>query len=458
LRKQDIILLRPAFWLALSFSCGIAVFSAVRQCPFFLCLSFSLAALAAVLLLRGKNAVWFASAAILCFLLGGVWGRAREMKPADDYSRFLRREEEEVYILRGRLCGEPVFRGSKYFFKLKLCSMEIRGRCFSVSGPAALRATFLPPSEGAQEMAVKCRYSWKGLFILDSRRDLCLLPGKGVNFLSGVLAGKVKLKKLLQYKHTPAGAGIISAMVLGERQGIPFLVKRGMLRTGTLHLLVVSGFNTGLVAFFVILLLKAARVPRKIRLCLACLFVAVYCIVTGISPPVFRAAVMTAFILSAYLVRREADLLNLLGCAALVLLVCDPQTLFSVSFQLSFLSVFAIAVFCPLFRVLSGSAKIKNRVLRGTTEALITCLSAWLGTLPLILCYFRLFSWAALPANLLAVPLASLITICGFCQIISVPFLPRLGGYFAFVSDTLVAGLVFLVSFFEHIPGSWVKL
>jgi len=458
LRKRDIILLRPAFWLALSFACGIAVLSAVRQCPFFLCLSCSLAALAAVLLLRGKNAAWFVAAAALYFLLGGVWGRARAMKPADDYSRFLRSGEEETYILRGRLCGEPVCRGSKYFFQLKLSAMETRGRRFSVSGLAALRASFFPPDKGAREMAVKCRYSQKGIFILDSRRDLCPFPGKGFDPASAAGAWNDKLKELLKYKHTPAGAGIISAMVLGERQGIPFLVKRGMLRTGTLHLLVVSGFNTGLVAFFVLLLLKAARVLRKVRLSLACSAVAVYCLATGISPPVFRAAVMTVLILSAYLVSREADLLNLLGCAALVLLICDPQMLFSASFQLSFFSVFSIAVFSPLLRALSGSAGIKHKALRWTSEALITCFSAWLGTLPLIIWYFRLFSWLAVPANLLAVPLASLITICGFCQIVSVPLFPRLGGYFAFVSDTLITGLVYLVAFFEHIPGSWCRI
>lgn len=198
--------------------------------------------------------------------------------------------------------------------------------------------------------------------------------------------------------------------------------------------------------------------PKKARFCIACSAVAVYCLVTGTAPPVFRAAVMTVLLLSAYLLRREADLLNLLGCAAMILLLCDPGMLFSVSFQLSFLSVLSIAVFCPFLRGVSGRGRVKNRILRWSKEAAITCFAAWTGTLPFILLYFRLFSWVAVPANLLAVPLTSLITICGFCQIVSVPLLPRLGGYFAFVSDTLATLMVSLLVLFERIPGAWVRI
>jgi len=72
--------------------------------------------------------------------------------------------------------------------------------------------------------------------------------------------------------------------------------------------------------------------------------------------------------------------------------------------------------------------------------------------------YFRVVSGVAVPANLLGVPLTSLITICGLCQIISVLFLPRLAGYFAFISDTLITILVSLLVFLERFPGAWLKI
>jgi ComEC/Rec2-related protein len=410
------------------------------------------AGIAVILLMRDRNAAWFAAVITLCFFLGGARGRAGEMRPADDY-RGLLRTGREIYLLRGRFRGEAVRRGRGYLLDMKLSAFCAGGGWQSASGTAVVLAHFYPGHSSGREAVLKCRYSRFKHFSLDSGRDL--------RFLSGEKNGRSlrdRIGGLLNYKHTPAGKGIISAMVLGDKRGIPPLVKRTMLRTGTLHLLVVSGFNTGLVAFFALFLLKAARVPRKVRILRACCAVAAYCPATGSAPPVFRAAVMTILLLSAYLMRREAVLLNLLGCAAAVLLFCDPQMLFSVSFQLSFLSVFAIAVLCPLFRALFGNAAAGGRLLRWSREAGITGFSAWIGTLPFILFYFRLFSWVAVPANLLAAPLTSLITICGFCQIISVPFLPRLAGYFAFISDTLITVLVSLLVFLERFPGAWLKI
>ncbi len=431
----------------MAFACGIAA-----AVPFITCCVCGLAALAVTLLLRGRNAAWFAALLVLCFFLGGTRGRAGEMRPADDY-RGLLRPGREIYLLRGRFRGEAVRRGRGYLLELEVSAFCADGGWRSASGTAAVRSAFFPGHSSGREAVLKCRYSRHTLFSLDSGRDLC--------FISGENTGRTlrdRLGRLLGYKHTPAGKGVTSAMVLGDKRGIPPLVKRTMLRTGTLHMLVVSGFNTGLVAFFALFLLKTVRVPKKVRLCLACCAVVVYCRATGTAPPVFRAAVMTTLLLSAYLLRREADLLNLLGCAAAVLLFCDPQMLFSVSFQLSFLSVFSIAVLCPLFRSFSGNRADGSRLLRWSKEAVITGFSAWIGTLPFVLLYFRLFSWVAVPANLLAVPLTSLITICGFCQILSVPFLPRLGGYFAFVSDTLVTALYCLLVFFERLPGAWLKI
>jgi competence protein ComEC len=146
-------------------------------------------------------------------------------------------------------------------------------------------------------------------------------------------------------------AGLFQAMVLGERG----LVGRGQRlefqRSGTFHLLVVSGMNVAIFAVFLLWLMQRLRLPREYGIASAIVLTCGYAWMTELGAPILRSVLMIAAYQIAALLNRNRAPLNTVALAALALLVFDPQELFDPSFQLTFLAVLTIAgLGVPLFR------------------------------------------------------------------------------------------------------------
>ena len=266
---------------------------------------------------------------------------------------------------------------------------------------------------------------------------------------------KNKIKKKIYYYLSPVSASILSAMVLGERRDIPPLIYKAMVKTGTVHILVVSGFNVGIVTFIVVLLLKVLRIPRRPRVLLSVVFIVTYCFITGASNPVIRATVMAIIFLLAHLVKREADIYNCCALAVLFILIGNPRQLFDVGFQLSFASVISIVYFYPKIKAHLKITFLKWRFLRLVIEGGIVAFSAWLGTLGLVAYYFRFFSPITVLANMFIAPLAALITLCGFSLVVTEMILPWLAIYIAESAEFMVMLLLFINSVLIRFPYAY---
>lgn len=255
----------------------------------------------------------------------------------------------------------------------------------------------------------------------------------------------------------PVPAGIVDAMLLGEERNIPPLVYDVMIKTGTVHILVVSGFNVGILTFTAMLLLKVMRIPRTVRICSALPLVILYCFMTGASPPVVRATVMAVVFLAACLLVREADIYNALAAAALFILLINPTQLFGISFQLSFASVIALAWLYPKISAAVSLKQLKIRVFRFIADSFLVSVSAWLGTMGLIGCYFRMVSPVTVFANIVIVPLASFITLCGVCMVALHYVFPPLAFTVAATCEWAIGLLMGINSVLVRIPGAYFK-
>jgi len=253
-------------------------------------------------------------------------------------------------------------------------------------------------------------------------------------------------------------AGILSAMVLGQRRSIPWLVNNYMVKSGTVHILVVSGFNVGIVAFIINLLLKILRIRRKARIILTVICLLVYCLITGASNPVIRATVMGVVFLLAHLLKREADIYNCLACAALFIVGANPRQIFDVGFQLSFASVLAITYLYPKLKSFFHLDNCKVRVLRFICEGCLVSLCAWFGTMGIIAYNFRIIAPITVLANILIVPLATLITLCGFSLVLCGSFCPFLGEIFSTTTAMLITLLLNINAAVIRIPGAYFYL
>jgi competence protein ComEC len=138
-------------------------------------------------------------------------------------------------------------------------------------------------------------------------------------------------------------ASLMDAMVLGEESFLRNATRTEYQRSGTYHVLVVSGMNLSILAFAIFWTLRQFRVDPAVAAIATVVVSFAYAFVVGIGPPVWRAALMLATYLGARLLYRERNMMNAIGAAALGVLVADPHALFGASFQLTFLAVFIIA-------------------------------------------------------------------------------------------------------------------
>jgi len=138
-------------------------------------------------------------------------------------------------------------------------------------------------------------------------------------------------------------ASLMDAMVLGEESFLRNATRTEYQRSGTYHVLVVSGMNLSILAFAIFWLLRQVRVDPAVAAVTTVAVSFAYAFVVGVGPPVWRAVLMLATYLGARLLYRGRNMMNAIGAAALGVLIVDPQALFGASFQLTFLAVFIIA-------------------------------------------------------------------------------------------------------------------
>jgi competence protein ComEC len=138
-------------------------------------------------------------------------------------------------------------------------------------------------------------------------------------------------------------ASLMDAMVLGEESFLRNSTRTEYQRSGTYHVLVVSGMNLSILAVAIFWTLRQFRIDPSVAAIATVVVSFSYAFVVGVGPPVWRAALMLATYLGARLLYRERNMMNAIGAAALGVLIVDPSALFGASFQLTFLAVYIIA-------------------------------------------------------------------------------------------------------------------
>ena len=138
-------------------------------------------------------------------------------------------------------------------------------------------------------------------------------------------------------------AAMLSAMITGDRSYLGSTLRTPFERTGSFHLLVVSGLHLGIFAAVVFAIGRRLRVGRVPLTAITLALSFAYALLTGFGQPVQRAFAMVALYLVGRLLYRDRSRLNSLGFAALCLLVLDPHALFDAGLQMTLLSVVAVA-------------------------------------------------------------------------------------------------------------------
>ena len=279
---------------------------------------------------------------------------------------------------------------------------------------------------------------------------------RGHPFLMTLYEWRGKASAIIGKQLNLSEASLIQAMILGERLRIPEFLKDVFAKTGTTHILAISGLNVGIVVAVLFLLLRMIPGPRVMTYSLTMIFIVLYVVLTGASPSVVRAGIMSVVFLTSFVIEHESDSINSLAFAAFLLLVIDPQNIFDIGFQLSFVSVLAILLFYPLFMSFLKSflKKYPQKVMKFFIESFVVSLSATLGVVGLITYYFEIVTPISLLANLFVVPLSTLSTILGIGMLLSGGLIP----FFAICIEFVLNLMVFVMALCEKVPFAYFYL
>ncbi len=462
------------FILALIFSCGI-IFAQAPELSFIAGYTLALLSLSLCFFFFRTKRLFYSLAFSAIFLLGVVWSLNQRIPPNNYIGKLSYYVSKELCLVKGRIISDPQPNEAKTSFLFSVQSIQTKNKAFECQGNMLVTVLEKNNLDYGEELILQgkvYRAFGKGGYAayLDKQgiRLLMSVPAEtGITVLnknSGFILKrfsffiKDKIQKQLYNLLSPLSAGITDAMLVGNKKNIPFIVYKSMMKTGTVHILVVSGFNVAIVAVLADMILKILRLKRRLRIVLIIAVLLVYCFITGASNPVVRATVMATVFLTALFIKREADIYNSLGLAAIFILLINPRQLFDIGFQLSFVSVLAIVFLYPLMKERLYLDKINFKPVRIIMEGFLVSLAAWLGTTGLIFYYFRSISPVAMLANIFIVPLASFITLNGFALAVLGSLNPYLARCFVPASELAVAILLGLNAAFLKIPYAYLSL
>lgn len=243
---------------------------------------------------------------------------------------------------------------------------------------------------------------------------------------------------------------LMEALMLGEKDEIPFRIRENFRVAGVIHILVVSGLHVG----FIWLLGSFIFSPLPLRWRHACIIplVAAYVLITGARNPTVRAGLMAGVVSTAFILNQPRNIWTAISFAALCLLVYNPLNLFQAGFQLSFLIVIAIIALTPVISSWLRFLPLKIR------PYLSVPLAAQCGVFPLSAYYFHFISPLAFITNILVIPLSGAIVCLGFAAVMAglIGELPaRIINY---PNRTLIVLLVKTVGWFSRLPFARLRV
>lgn len=242
---------------------------------------------------------------------------------------------------------------------------------------------------------------------------------RGKRWLAALYEFKQHLLSLVYRFFPEPEASLLSGILLGVETGIPAPVQEAFRRTGTAHVIAISGFNITILAglFSSIFSRLLGRWRGAV---LATISIAIYTLLVGASPAVVRAALMGGLSVFAGQIGRRQEGLNSLAVIAGLMAAWNPSVLWDVGFQLSFAATLGLVLFADR---LAGwaqtlvsrwvAAPAAQQIARLAGEYLLFTLAAQVTTLPVMAYHFKEISLLALIANPLILPVQPAVMILG---------------------------------------------
>jgi len=271
-----------------------------------------------------------------------------------------------------------------------------------------------------------------------------------VNFFFIGLRKKIQMEMERVIDH-PRAKQIAEALLLGQKNNLDKEVSQAYSTAGAMHILAVSGLHVGIIYGFFFMFFKPYKLgiyKRVTYLSIVILIIWVYAFLTGMSPSVMRSATMFTMVSLAQMRSRNPSIYNGLAISAILLLLYDPNLVYSVGFQLSYAALTGILLLQP---PLVNVWLPKNKVLEKGWQITTVGIAAQLATFPISAYYFHTFPTYFILSNLIAIPGAFFIMATGL-PFMLFSLVPWIGDALGILLDYLIRVLNILIFFIHDLP------
>jgi competence protein ComEC len=281
--------------------------------------------------------------------------------------------------------------------------------------------------------------------------------GQGTRFYSRLYQIRTDLLSILKNQlPDDRNFGVAAALTLGYRTALNDEVSTAFANSGAIHVLAVSGLHVGLIAGLLMFCLNWFAHYRWYQKWIKFLIVVsgiwFFAFLTGNAASVQRASIMFTIIAAGRYFMQQGNIYNSLSVAALVSLLIDPNVLFTVGFQLSYLAVLGIVLLQPHIVQLW---KVSHPVIKFFWSLLAVSLAAQLAVAPISIYYFHQFPVYFWLSSWVAVPAASVIMVLTVALFLATP-VPLLADGIGWVLNIVLTALNEFIFYVNRIPFSLV--
>lgn len=257
-----------------------------------------------------------------------------------------------------------------------------------------------------------------------------------------------KIKVLRKYLSNGC-VNLIETMVFGEKRVLYKEIQESFIRCGIAPLLAISGFHIGIICGIILFILDKIGLRKDIKNIVGILILSLYVYSIKISPSVIRSYIMIVVFLIGNIIYEKNDIKKAFMVAFILNLLIYPNSLGSISFIMSYLSVFIILWIYPKLEI---DKKIKNS---STYNFLIFLFVIQIGLMPITLYFFKTINILSFFTNIILMPFGSFFIVMGFFSVLLPEFLLKL---FSFIIQGNYNIFEILLLKFEKIPYLTIEI
>ncbi|KAB3539082.1 ComEC/Rec2 family competence protein [Alkaliphilus pronyensis] len=262
---------------------------------------------------------------------------------------------------------------------------------------------------------------------------------QGLNLLGPSNWFKKELEAILDKTLMEQQASLMKSILFGNQGYLSKDMLNSFSKSGTAHIIAISGLHIGIIVLILHKLLSLLGTGRNLSLLLTMSIILLYAYLVGFPVSIIRASSMYFILVLAYFLHRPYNSINTLAFIAFIVLLLNPITLFTVSFQLSFAATLSILTLYPLLN------RLLSRIPDYIRQLLSVTIAAQLGTMPIMAYHFNEISIVAPITNLLIVPLLGVLITLAFISITIGAISIGAASIFNSLTNTILTYMIYIV-------------